>query len=165
VDASAAGESANQCDYTQRIPCPSGSGRIVVDTTKLLEGTQQLHLTATDAAGNQAESAPVTVHIDNTPPGAVPISVEGGETWRNRDSFALDWQNPTEEDRAPIVAAHWRICRAGTQECQSGTADAPSISAVGGRNWDSSRPPRRTRRGSGSTSPTRFPAWPAAKWS
>jgi hypothetical protein len=128
----AAGSSARPCDYTQRIPCPSGSGQFVVETQHLPEGTQQLHLVATDAAGNQAESSPVTVRIDNTPPGAVPVAVEGGEAWRNRDSFALHWQNAPEEDRAPITAAHWRICRVGTQECQAGTATGASISTVGG---------------------------------
>jgi hypothetical protein len=132
VAGDAAGESSRSCDYTQRIPCPSGPGQIEVDTDKLPEGTQQLHLSATDAAGNTAESAPVTVRIDNTPPGAVPVSVEGGETWRNHDSFALGWQNPPEEDRAPIVAADWRICRVGGGECQTGTASGPSIAAVGG---------------------------------
>jgi hypothetical protein len=129
---SAREEEARPCDYSQRIPCPSGSGQLSIDTTKLPEGTQQLHLTATDAAGNTSESAPVAVRVDNTPPGAVPVAVEGGEAWRNRDSFALLWQNPPEEDRAPITAAHWRICRVGTQECQAGTATGPAISAVGG---------------------------------
>jgi 5-hydroxyisourate hydrolase-like protein (transthyretin family) len=126
------GHYSDPCDYTQRIPCPSGPGSIDVETIKLAEGTQQLNLTATDASGNQAESSPVTVRIDNTPPGAVPVAVEGGEAWRNHDSFALSWVNPAEEDRAPIVAAHWRLCRVGTEECQEGTANGPSIAAVGG---------------------------------
>ncbi|MBN9621784.1 MAG: hypothetical protein J0H06_02350 [Actinobacteria bacterium] len=132
VGGTAYGESANQCDYTQRIPCPSGSGSIKIDTTKLGEGTQQLGLKATDAAGNQAESSPATVRIDNTPPGAVPATVEGGEGWRNHDAFAVAWTNPEEGDRAPIVAAHWRICRVGTQECQTGTANGPSVASIGG---------------------------------
>ncbi|MBS1891860.1 MAG: hypothetical protein JST59_11245 [Actinobacteria bacterium] len=125
-------EGARPCDYTQRIPCPSGPGQITVDTDKLPEGTQELHLTATDAASNQSESAPVTVRIDNTPPGAVPVAVEGGEAWRNHDSFALGWTNPAEEDRAPIIAAHWNLCRVGGGECQTGTASGASVSAVGG---------------------------------
>ncbi|MBN9621812.1 MAG: carboxypeptidase regulatory-like domain-containing protein [Actinobacteria bacterium] len=120
------------CDYTQRIPCPSGPGQLHVEADHMPEGTQQFHLQATDAAGNSAESAPVTVRIDNTPPGAVPVAVEGGEAWRNHDAFALDWTNASEGDRAPIVAAHWRICRVGTQECHEGTASGPSIAAVGG---------------------------------
>ncbi|HEX4304816.1 MAG TPA: hypothetical protein VHZ54_02160 [Solirubrobacterales bacterium] len=125
-------EDARACDYTQRIPCPSGAGQIGIDTQHIPEGTQSLHLTATDAAGNQAESVPVTVRIDNTAPGAVPVAVEGGEGWRNHDLFALAWQDPPEEDRAPIVAAHWRICRVGTQECQAGTGSGPSIAQIGG---------------------------------
>jgi hypothetical protein len=125
-------EDANGCDYTQRIPCPNGPGQIAIDTQQIPEGTQQLHLLATDAAGNQSESAPVTVNIDNTAPGAIPVVVEGGESWRNHDAFAIAWQDTPEEDRAPIVAAHWRICRAGTSECQSGTGEGPSISQIGG---------------------------------
>jgi hypothetical protein len=125
-------EESRPCDYTQRIPCSNGPGQVSVDTQKLSEGTQQLHLTATDAAGNTAESSVLTVRIDNTPPGAVPVVVEGGEAWRNHDSFALGWQNPPEEDRAPIVAAAWRICRVGGGECQTGTASGPSISTLGG---------------------------------
>jgi hypothetical protein len=125
-------EAGRPCDYTQRVPCPNGPGQLTLETQHIPEGTQQLHLTATDAAGNTAESSPVSVRIDNTPPGAVPVSVEGGETWRNRDSFTLGWQNPPEEDRAPIVAADWRICRVGGGECQTGTASGPSIAALGG---------------------------------
>ncbi len=132
ADGGTRGESGSQCDYTQRIPCPSGSGSINLDTTKLGEGTQQIDLKATDAAGNQAESSPTTVRIDNTPPGAVPVAVEGGEAWRNHDAFAVAWANPDEGDRAPIVAAHWRICRVGTQECQTGTTNGPSVAAIGG---------------------------------
>jgi hypothetical protein len=125
-------EEARPCDYTQRIPCPDGPGQITLETQHLPEGTQELHLTAVDAAGNTAESSPVTVRIDNTPPGAVPVAVEGGEAWRNRDSFALAWQNPEEADRAPIVAADWRICRVGGGECQTGTATGPGVASVGG---------------------------------
>jgi hypothetical protein len=125
-------EESRPCDYTQRIPCPNGPGQLSVDTEKVSEGTQQLHVTATDAAGNTTESAPVTVQVDNTPPGAVPVSVEGGETWRNHDAFSLGWQNPPEEDRAPIAAADWRICRVGGGECQTGNATGPSIVALGG---------------------------------
>lgn len=118
------------CNYGQRIPCPSGGGEIELDTQPIPEGTQVMHLTAQDAAGNSGESAPLTVHIDNTAPGAVPVSVEGGETWRNRNEFNLGWQNPAEPDLAPITAAQYRICRVGTQECVTGSRAGASISQL-----------------------------------
>jgi hypothetical protein len=123
---------ARPCDYSQRIPCPNGPGQVEIDTRQSPEGTQPLHVAGEDAAGNSAESAPVTVRIDNTAPGAVPVGVEGGEGWRNRDEFNLAWQNPPEPDRAPIVAAQYRLCRVGGQECVSGTRAGTAISQIGG---------------------------------
>jgi hypothetical protein len=121
---------ARPCDYSQRIPCPSGPGRLEVETENLPEGTQELHVTAKDAAGNQSDSSPVTVRIDNAAPGAVPVSVEGGEAWRNRDAYNLAWQNPSEVDRAPIVAAHYRLCRAGTNECSLGESAGSGVAGI-----------------------------------
>ncbi len=122
--------SARPCDYSQRIPCTNGPGQIGIETQHLSEGTQQLHVSAEDAAGNGGESAPVTVRIDNTAPGAVPVAVEGGESWRNRDEFNLAWQNQPEPDRAPITEALYRVCRVGTQECVSGSRPGASISQI-----------------------------------
>lgn len=119
------------CDYSQRIPCPSGPGQLEVETGHLPEGTQELHLTAEDAAGNTADSAPVTVHVDNAAPAAVPLSVSGGEAWRNRNGYDLSWQNPPEPDRAPIVAAHWRLCRAGGTECSTGESAGTGVASLG----------------------------------
>ncbi|MGD9734010.1 MAG: hypothetical protein AB7V58_00120 [Solirubrobacterales bacterium] len=124
--------SARSCDYAQQIPCPSGPGQIEVQTPRLPEGTQAMHLSAQDAASNGGESAPVTVRIDNTAPGAVPVGVEGGEGWRNRDEFNLVWGNPPEADRAPIVAVQYRVCRVGTQECVSGSRPGAAISRIDG---------------------------------
>jgi hypothetical protein len=124
-------ESASQvCDYSQRVPCPDASGQIAIETTKLPEGTQQLHLAAEDASGNIGESAPVTVKIDNTAPGAVPVAVEGGEGWRSRDGFDLVWANPPEPDRAPITTATYRLCRVGGSECSTGTVGGEGVSAI-----------------------------------
>jgi hypothetical protein len=122
---------ARPCDYAQRIPCPSGLGRLEVLTENLPEGTQELHVTAKDAAGNQSDSSPVTARVDNAAPGAVPVGVEGGEAWRNRDGYNLAWQNPAELDRAPIVAAHYRLCRSGTNECSLGEIAAANVAAIG----------------------------------
>ena len=73
------GHELRACDYAQRTPCPNGPGRIAVDTRPLPEGSQELHVTAEDAAGNSADSPSAIVRIDNTPPGAVPVGVGGGE--------------------------------------------------------------------------------------
>jgi hypothetical protein len=121
------------CDYSQRIPCPNGRGQIVeVDTQHRPEGTQQLYVTAEDAAGNRADSALVTARLDHTPPGTTQVGVEGGESWRNRNDFDLAWQNTPEPDRAPIVAAHYRLCRTGSGECVSDSRFGSSISRVEG---------------------------------
>jgi hypothetical protein len=118
------------CDYSQRIPCPNGRGRIEVETERTQEGTQALHVGAQDAAGNAADSATVMARIDNTAPGATQVGVEGGELWRNRNDFDVAWQNATEPDRAPITAAHYRVCRAGSGECVSDSRGGSSIARL-----------------------------------
>ena len=126
------GHELRACDYAQRTPCPNGPGRIAVDTRPLPEGSQELHVTAEDAAGNSADSPSAIVRIDNTPPGAVPVGVGGGEAWRNRNDFDLAWEDPPEPDRAPIVAAHYRLCLAGGGECVTGTRSEPQVAAIDG---------------------------------
>jgi hypothetical protein len=125
------GPASLSCDYSQRIPCPNGRGQIgEVDTQHRPEGTQQLYVTAEDAAGNRADSAPVPVRLDNAPPGTTQVGVEGGEAWRNRNDFDLAWLNAPEPDRAPIVAAHYRVCRTGSDECVSDSRSGQSISRL-----------------------------------
>ncbi|HXV05602.1 MAG TPA: hypothetical protein VFP23_06830 [Solirubrobacterales bacterium] len=126
------GTEQRPCDYAQRIPCPNGPGRIEVNTQRLPEGTQPMYVSAEDAAGNVADSAPATVRIDNTPPGAVAVGVEGGEGWRNRNGFNLGWENAPEGDRAPITAALYRLCRAGSSECVTSSQPGISISRIEG---------------------------------
>ena len=118
------------CTYSLRVPCPSGSGRIEVDTTEAPEGSQPLTVVAEDAAGNRAESGAVTVRIDNAAPGAVPVGVAGGETWRNSNDFDVAWANPSEGDRAPIAAIHFRLCRAGSDECANGDRGGAGVAAI-----------------------------------
>lgn len=124
------GTDSQSCDYSQRVPCPSGPGAIGLDTAEAPEGSQPLTVVAEDAAGNRAESAPVTVRIDNAAPGAIPVGITGGETWRNSNDFDAAWANPSEGDRAPIIAAHFRICRAGDDECVSGDRRGTGIAAI-----------------------------------
>jgi len=124
------GTEPRSCDYSQRIPCPSGGGPIDVDTSDAPEGSQPLTVVAEDAAGNHAESGAVTARIDNAAPGAVSIGVGGGEGWRNSNDFDLGWTNPAEPDRAPITAAHYRLCRAGGGECVSGDRAGAGIATI-----------------------------------
>lgn len=125
------GSDPRDCDYSQRIPCPNGSGQIrVVETERIPDGSQPLRVSAQDAAGNGGDSETVTARIDNTPPGTTQVGVEGGEAWRNRNDFGIGWQNAPEPDRAPITAAHYRICRVGSGECVTDSRSAPSISRL-----------------------------------
>jgi hypothetical protein len=81
------GGASRACDYSQRVPCANEPGVISIHTRSLGEGSQPLILQAEDAAGNPGDSAPITVRVDNTAPGAVQVTVVGGEGWRNYNDF------------------------------------------------------------------------------
>lgn len=132
LSGSVRGTDPRSCDYSQRVPCPNGRGTIEVETSEAPEGSQSLAVAAEDSAGNRAESPAVTVHIDNAAPGSVPVGVGGGEAWRNTNVFDLAWTNPPEPDRAPITAAHYRLCREGGDECVGGDRAGLAIAAIGG---------------------------------
>ena len=118
------------CAYDLPLPCSSGPGTISFDTKELGEGSQPLAVGVFDAAGNAGGSGPVTVRVDRTPPARVDMAVAGGDGWRNTPDFALDWANPDEGDRAPITAARYSLCKAGTGECQSGQGDGQAIASL-----------------------------------
>jgi hypothetical protein len=131
IGGSARGSDPRSCDYSQRIPCPNGRGPIDVETADAPEGSQPLTVVAEDAAGNRTESGAVTVRIDNAAPGAVPVGLGGGgEAWRNTNDFDVAWGNPAEPDRAPIVGAHYRLCREGGSECVGGDRAGAGIAAI-----------------------------------
>lgn len=121
---------ARPCDYAQRVPCLNGSGQIEVDTRQVPEGPQPMHISAVDAAGNSGESPTVTARIDNTPPGTVAVGLGGGEAWRNRNDYDIAWENGPEPERAPISAAHYRICHVGGGECVTGGRPGTSIARI-----------------------------------
>lgn len=124
------GSDPKSCSYSQRIPCPNSPGWIGINTAEAPEGSQPLTVVAEDAAGNRAESAAVTARIDNAAPGAVSLGVGGGEAWRNSNDFDVAWSNPAEPDRAPITAAHYRLCRAGGSECSTADSGGEGIAAI-----------------------------------
>jgi hypothetical protein len=124
------GSDSRTCSYSQRVPCTNGPGGIEINTADASEGSQPLTIVAEDAAGNRAQSGAVTVRIDNAAPGAVSVGISGGEAWRNTNDFDLAWTNPAEPDRAPITAAFYRLCRAGTEDCVSGDRTGVAIAAL-----------------------------------
>lgn len=130
LDGQARGSDARPCNYSQRVPCSNGRGTMEVDTEEAPEGSRQMTVAAEDGAGNRAESSPLTVRIDNTAPGVVAVHLAGGEGWRNSNDFDSTWANSPEGDRAPITAAHYRLCHSGGSECVSGDRAGGGVSAV-----------------------------------
>ncbi|MDP8909347.1 MAG: hypothetical protein M3N47_09590, partial [Chloroflexota bacterium] len=116
--------------YAIAAPCPNGAGQLTVRTSEFHEGTQHLVVHAQDAAGNVGASPPVLVRIDNSAPVRVAVGVEGDVGWRNRNDFALTWANPAEGDRAPIVAAEYKLCPAPGGACQQGEQTATDIARL-----------------------------------
>jgi hypothetical protein len=129
-DQRACAQSVPAVAYNAVIPCPNGPGQIGVNTRELLEGTRSLLVQAHDAAGNAADSAAVTVRVDNTAPGRVNTAVEGGEQWKNQNDYAIAWANPIEPDRAPIVAARYKLCPVGAGACTIGETTGTNISRL-----------------------------------
>lgn len=128
---SADGTDPRACDYSQRVPCSNDPGHISgVDVQHQPEGSQPLYVSAQDAAGNSSNSATVTARIDNAAPGTAQVAMEGGEAWRNRNEFDAAWENAAEPDRAPITAAHYRVCRTGSGDCVSDTRGGTSIARL-----------------------------------
>ena len=124
---------ARPCDSSSVIPCASGPGTLSLDTAgKTPEGPQQIVVAGEDAAGNVGYSAPEVAYIDNTAPLAVPVAAEGGEGWRNTNGFAARWGNPPEPERAPISAAHYRLCRAGGPCREADVRRGGGIARLGG---------------------------------
>ena len=118
-------------DFTALQPCPNGPGMIDVQTVGLAEGTQQLVVQAEDAASNIASSEPLVAHIDNTAPARVDVALEGGDQWRSQNDWNAVWENPDEGDRAPIVAAEYKLCDAhDATVCSRDTQAAPGITQL-----------------------------------
>jgi hypothetical protein len=93
---------AQACDYRHLQPCPGTVGDVVAP--ELADGVHSLVVVATDAAGQSATSAPVTLKLDRK----APLTPAGLSVQRVGDGdFVYSWHNPDESGTAPIVAAHW----------------------------------------------------------
>ena len=119
------------CDYRHVVPCPTGRGQIEVDTSRLSEGTQPLDLGVTDSASNSATATSTPpARIDRSAPGAVALTVDGGDTWRSTNGFTARWANPGESDRAPVVGARYELCPVGGGRCLEDRQAGNGISAL-----------------------------------
>ena len=80
-------------------PCasraPTAQARCRSTRPSLAEGTQAMTLQAEDAAANLGGSPPMTVRVDNTAPGAVPVAVEGGEAGGTTTTSTSPGPTPT----------------------------------------------------------------------
>ena len=102
---------AGQLRATRMRPCATEvSGRHGIDTTRLSDGPHTLDHCAFDFAGNSGCVGSRTLLTDNNAPSAPRrLVVEGGDTWRNVNGFALTWENPDQGRAAPVTAAHFRV--------------------------------------------------------
>ena len=98
-----------------REPSPSTPSR-------LADGSQPLAVDAVDAADNLARLKPAHDSRRQHRTGCRRRRPRGGSGWRNQNGFDLTWTNPAEGDRAPIAAAHYRICRPERQRMRAGQA-------------------------------------------
>ena len=120
----------NAGTFVALAPCANGRGQIGFKTAAAPEGTHSLQVQAQDTAGNPGVSAPVIARIDNTAPARVDVRVVRGEGWRNTNDFALAWTNPYEGDRAPIAAARYHLCAAGTTNCTANEVAGLGIASL-----------------------------------
>ncbi len=134
IGATEVGSGVRACDFRGLgglVPCPNGPGAVAVDTQRVPEGSHALVLGAIDSADNVAAAGnTVTVRVDRVAPGAIPVGVAGGEGWRQANDFDAGWATPDEPDRAPIVAAHYRLCPAAGGPCVEGRRDGQTIAAI-----------------------------------
>ena len=119
-----------RCNFTRSRPCVDVvPGGLEVDTATLSDGTHRIDVEAVDAAGNAARIGH-EIRVDNAIP-AKPegVAVSGGEGWRAANRFDVRWANPPGQV-APIVRAHYRMCRAAGGECVEGAAEGDQISEL-----------------------------------
>ena len=122
-----------QCDYARPRPCDDASATLTIQGSAFeSDGPHHVIVQAADASGNWS-GVPVTVYIDQTPPGkALDARVVGGDGWRSSNDFAVGWRNPP-QSASPIGGAHYAICPVdGGGGCQYGNAPGRGIEALSG---------------------------------
>jgi hypothetical protein len=141
VDGALRGETWHPCESatisgqrrgTRMQPCRTGAdGTHSIDTTRLSDGPHRITNCTTDFAGNRGCSAEATLKSDNTAPSAPRgLAVEGGDDWRNVNSFDLVWSDPDQGVAAPITGSRHRVT--GPDGFDSGTVTS-AAGATGAR--------------------------------
>ena len=120
------------CDNSRPIPCADMTPMPhALNLAALGDGPHQLQAVVQDAAGNQAAAGPITLNVDNTPPGA-PGALTAAPA--GDGSFTATWSNP-DGQFAPIAKAHYRFCPAAStgRFCRPDqTATGNNISSIPG---------------------------------
>ena len=116
------------CDNSQLRPCSNQSGSFAFSTTGLAAGRHAVAVRSLDGS-----NTPVTqmryIRVDNTPPAQFTPVVAGGQGWRRRNGFAVQWQ-PLPDAGAPIVGATWELCRPGRTRCTSGQVGGTNVGTM-----------------------------------
>jgi hypothetical protein len=124
------------CRYDRPRPCSDEGGAAVgIPTVGLADGAHQIDVGVVDAAGNETRvrrSEPLLV--DNEAP-AAPVGIGVLQATSNANNFSVMWSLPA-DNGAPIVAAHYQVCQAGTcGEARTATSttriDGLELPAVG----------------------------------
>ena len=129
VDGALRDDLQRDCDFTQRVPCSNLTyARYGLDTQALPDGDHEIKVESVDTAGN-AKSFAHTIHADNHAPDAPDaVAVEGGEGWRQANSFHLTWNQPS--SAAPVTVAHYELCNTSNSTCTAGERRGDGIAAI-----------------------------------
>ena len=140
------------CDYSRMQPCPATArDSVVLDASKLGDGTYEFKVVATDAA-DQAGTATATLKVDRRAPGPP----QDLAVLRNADgTLAFVWSNPDQGTAAPVATAHYEVCDALGAACAESVVSGSGIARYG-------RHPRRGRTSSACGCRTR-PGTPTAR--
>ena len=112
-------------------PVLTARGRSMSTRPGRLTARTNLSFSAQDVAGNVATSQAVAARVDNTAPERIDVAVTGESGWRNHSDVELSWTNRVETDRAPIVAAVYKLCPAAGGECRTGEQTGVAMSRLG----------------------------------
>ena len=129
----ALGAENRPCDFTRPAPCGQGGSSFNVNTSTIKpDGSHEVTVAVTDAAGN-VEQISRPILVDNTPPD-VPqdLAIEGRGAWQRNNAFDVSWRNPSRDPGAPIAAAEYELCPAAGGGCVEGTREGNGISSIAG---------------------------------